>query len=636
MKKNRSTLKDYFKKGAIPTEANFADLIDSMLNQDEDNISKLPNDPLKITATGVDEALLNFYRVEKNEEKLSWQVKQKPDGKPGLSISDTAASRFFIENGSGNVGIGTTTPKQTLDVRGRMNIENGVIQRGGEAITNTSDLGLYSRVEQQWIRIVSSNAPIRFFTDGGIGTKVSLSVEADKVEVNSNLQLAGNNDFITRIGMLCMGTTDKSNTSAGKVLGAIGFWGFGVQHGQLSFRAGKGFELVDRSSNEPNLNYDYDSHPYADLKINNLLTTGSVGIGTVTPGAKLQVSAGNIQLDGNQKIFFSDTDTTNNLKLQLWSGYGLGINGSTLFYAANGQHSWRDNAGANERMLLTTGADGGLTVKGTGVSSFVGNVGIGTTSIHNPQGWNKVLDILGTSHARLNVRSSGGVVTSIFSHDSWGGARGVIGTDSNHPLTFVTNYAHRMTLDTSGDIWLQGKIGTNGYSPTPRTSGWGGGIHTWDIEAEGTIWSRSGYQSGNRDLAEEYQSDMDNIAPGDVVCLDAVKDRIILSEKPNDSMILGVVSTAPGFLLNIPRETDGIHLFPVALCGRVPCKVVDENGPIKRGDLLTSSSTPGHAMKSSPVKIGKEEFFRPGTVIGKALGALESGSGEIEIFVFSS
>jgi hypothetical protein len=63
----------------------------------------------------------------------------------------------------------------------------------------------------------------------------------------------------------------------------------------------------------------------------------------------------------------------------LWSGYGLGINGSTLFYAAHGSHSWRDQHGNNERMRLTTGADGGLTVSGTGVSSFAGNVGIGTT-----------------------------------------------------------------------------------------------------------------------------------------------------------------------------------------------------------------------------------------------------------------
>ncbi len=41
MKKNRSILKEYFKKGAIPTEASFGDLIDSMLIQEEDNIDKL-------------------------------------------------------------------------------------------------------------------------------------------------------------------------------------------------------------------------------------------------------------------------------------------------------------------------------------------------------------------------------------------------------------------------------------------------------------------------------------------------------------------------------------------------------------------------------------------------------------------
>src|SRR5690606_6208547 len=38
---------------------------------------------------------------------------------------------------------------------------------------------------------------------------------------------------------------------------------------------------------------------------------------------------------------------------------------------------------------------------------------------------------------------------------------------------------------------------------------------------------------------------------------------------------------------------------PVALSGRVPVKVNLENGPIKRGDYLTLSSTPGVAMKAT-------------------------------------
>ncbi len=99
--------------------------------------------------------------------------------------------------------------------------------------------------------------------------------------------------------------------------------------------------------------------------------TGNVGIG-VDPTERLHVSGGKLRLDSNQQVVFADGDITNNLKLQLWTGYGLGINGGTLFYAADGRHSWRDSAGTNERMALTTGAGGALSVLGTGTSTFAG------------------------------------------------------------------------------------------------------------------------------------------------------------------------------------------------------------------------------------------------------------------------
>jgi hypothetical protein len=120
--------------------------------------------------------------------------------------------------------------------------------------------------------------------------------------------------------------------------------------------------------------------------------------------------------------------------------------------------------------------------------------------------------------------------------------------------------------------------------------------------------------------------------------MDAERDLIVLSGGANDTMVMGVVSTHPGMLLNSDpveelERKDGTLAYPVALCGRVPCKVTDENGPIKRGDLLTSSSTPGHAMKAAPVYLDGQEFYRPGTIIGKALEPFGSGRGMIEVFV---
>jgi hypothetical protein len=65
----------------------------------------------------------------------------------------------------------------------------------------------------------------------------------------------------------------------------------------------------------------------------------------------------------------------------------------------------------------------------------------------------------------------------------------------------------------------------------------------------------------------------------------------------------------------------------MAMVGRVPTKVSAENGPIKVGDLLVTSSTPGYAMK------GTDRSLLTGAVVGKAMGPLDSGTGTIEVLV---
>lgn len=65
----------------------------------------------------------------------------------------------------------------------------------------------------------------------------------------------------------------------------------------------------------------------------------------------------------------------------------------------------------------------------------------------------------------------------------------------------------------------------------------------------------------------------------------------------------------------------------MAMVGIVPTKVTAENGPIKRGDLLVTSSKMGYAMK------GTDRSRMLGAVVGKAMGSLEQGSGVIEVLV---
>ena len=171
----------------------------------------------------------------------------------------------------------------------------------------------------------------------------------------------------------------------------------------LGVRALRTANGSDWYSSAIGLGMDVDNTPRAGASLF-LHANGNVGIGTAAPAAKLQVTGGGAQLDGNQQLRFTDTDTTNNLKLQLWTGHGLGINGGTLFYAANGRHSWRDNAGGNERMALTTAANGGLTVSGAGASTFAGSLGVGTT---NPTSDLQVGDF-GSKDKYMAVKVAGG------------------------------------------------------------------------------------------------------------------------------------------------------------------------------------------------------------------------------------
>jgi hypothetical protein len=132
-KRSRTQLKQYFVKNAIPTESNFAELIEGMLSQRDDGIAKPPNDALSIEAVGDDTSqkkAIHFYNNFSDPNPtwvLSLNPRQDPanaaTAKAGFSISDGAGnSRLFIDRGTGNVGVGTISPRAGLHIdRGATN-----------------------------------------------------------------------------------------------------------------------------------------------------------------------------------------------------------------------------------------------------------------------------------------------------------------------------------------------------------------------------------------------------------------------------------------------------------------------------------------------------------------------------------
>ncbi len=107
--------------------------------------------------------------------------------------------------------------------------------------------------------------------------------------------------------------------------------------------------------------------------------------------------------------------------------------------------------------------------------------------------------------------------------------------------------------------------------------------------------------------------------------------KLVVSSQALDRRVAGVISGAgdvrPGLTLSQPGTVaDGEHA--VAAVGRVWCLVdADANGPVQAGDLLTTSETPGHAMRVD------DGMSAGGAIIGKAMSSLEKGRGLVLVLV---
>jgi hypothetical protein len=152
--------------------------------------------------------------------------------------------------------------------------------------------------------------------------------------------------------------------------------------------------------------------------------------------------------------------------------------------------------------------------------------------------------------------------------------------------------------------------------------------------SEGRIITQVLEITGGSDLSEQFDVFSDEsqpIEPGSVVVIDPRSPGdLCVSTRAYDRRVAGVISGAggvkPGMLMGQRgSEADGQH--PVALTGRVYCKVDASYGAIEPGDLLTTSATPGHAMKVA------DPALATGAILGKAMTALEAGRGLVLLLV---
>ena len=299
---------------------------------------------------------------------------------------------------------------------------------------------------------------------------------------------------------------------------------------------------------------------------------GGVGIGTLNAPQQYLSVHGGMNIDqANLNAGFLNNGNTNGYGLTFGSGSGEGIASERV--PGGNQYGLDFYTDFNDEMSIanngTVEFNHDLYLEGIGN----GNVGLGYR----------------TSVAGVTL-GPGGAGPFLWGFD--GGALGTVGPDEVN-----------LTWDYSGNVWI-----SNNCSVASLTI------------------------RGGADLAEPFNitSGKGEVPQGAVVVIDEQNPgHLKLSDSPYDTRVAGVVSGANGVNPGIQMHQQGLIEGGknVALTGRVYVQADASNGAIRPGDMLTTSSTPGHAMKVS------DHARAAGAILGKAMTGLSEGKGMVLVLV---
>ncbi len=298
-----------------------------------------------------------------------------------------------------------------------------------------------------------------------------------------------------------------------------------------------------------------------------------------------------------------------------------------------------------------------LDVNGTVTAvNFTGN-GAGLTNLTPADGSVSAVKLASDGASLSKV--SGGLLSSdlgflVASHPSWSSKVMMLTSSNELGASFGLTSAYpggsdwtiMSTANGANDLYdtapgslLLSSHDTNGIRSQPMVLtragnvGIGEGHPQYKLDVAGEAAVNVLTIRGGSDLAEPFNiASAGDLIPGMVVSIDPEKPGDLrVSTQAYDHRVAGIISGAgnvkPGLML---KQEDSIASgkHPVALSGRVYCYAdADAGGPIRPGDLLTTSGTPGHAMKATDVE------RRSGAIIGKAMTPLDQGKGLVLVLV---
>lgn len=362
--------------------------------------------------------------------------------------------------------------------------------------------------------------------------------------------------------------------------------------------------------------------------------TGRIGIGETVPLAKLHVQETSVSLPQTATYGDDAIIEASDAVLGLYSTSG-GSYGSAITLAEvdagllGSKWSMFRTTGASSRLTFSFGTDSSYAVNPAIMSLRSTGVGIGTT------GPARKLEISDTqAFMRLTSSSYNGSVLELKSTSTdpgtWRGKINFIngsnvteGAIEYYALPFASQPG--MFFNAGGYCRLflnssNGYVGMGTTAPEER------------LHVTGTVKCEVLKLTGGSDIAEPFDvSGAREIVEGSVLVIDPESPgELKIADAAYDRRVAGVVSGAgavqPGLIMSQEGSVaDG--KYPVALTGRVYCLADASNEPIEPGDLLTTSLTPGHAMKVT------DHARAQGAVLGKAMTSLKEGKGLVLVLV---